>query len=315
MNQSLQQLSNEFMYNFSPKLTHQELAISLCNFCLNNVMYINDCAKHSLKVKADCNEALAFIASYKEDKSNFLSFIQQRLQDITQPLYDILEEILSQELHYLYKNLQLVYSHVFNISCDFIATSSCCDVCKFLVKKDINLTQHFQNDSCDSYLQLRTPTSQTINVFSKTFKIKGVPVKYRRNVESFLRLLLLRYERLIKPQYELQYFLAPQELELPDNTLMIKKDKTYQLFDMFTYKEDLLRHLLIVEESEYTRKLFYQHTSDKKFLPSCHFINFLAEQTSFNYLRESLIAWILHPLVLQEIDPLIYQHIQDKYSI
>ena len=296
MNNSVKNIINEFLYNFSPKLTKKELIDSVCNFITNNLIVIDACAQKSLKVEEENHK---FIDNYDVQETK----IYMDKVDFSVP-FEAIKEILEREFCYIYKNCQ--FEHSKNLNVNFVVNDKCCDVCKFLKGTNKNLEDHFLHDDCDSYLELKDEFVHKINIITHNYQLFDVPVKYKNNIESFLRFILMRYKFLVKEKLKITYFCDPLEYNKPENTLMFVDDnKIYQKFDIFTYKEDLLRHLLKVEENERTRKMFYKNIES---FSSNRFISFLAEQNSFNYLLESLIAFILDKDTLQLVDEEIYNY-------
>lgn len=296
MNNSIKNIINEFLYNFSPKLTKEELIDSICNFITNNLLVIDTCAQKSLKVEEENHK---FIDSYDINETK----IYMEKVDFSVP-FDAIKQILERELSYIFKNCQLEHSK--NVQTTFVINDRCCDICKFLKSTNKNLKDHFLHDDCDSYLELKENFENTINIITHDYQFFNVPVKYKNIIESFMRFMLMRYNFLIKEKLKITYFNDPMTYNKQENTLMFIEDKKiYQKFDVFTYKKDLLRHLLKVEENERTRALFYKKT---KSFSSNRFISFLAEQNSFNYLLESLIAFILDKDTLQLVDEDIYNY-------
>jgi hypothetical protein len=104
------------------------------------------------------------------------------------------------------------------------------------------------------------------------------------------------------------YFLNPEEYDLKEDILyMVEDSKIYLRFRHRTFKEDLLRVILSVKESEESRKLFYDLLKKENTGLCNPFINFLAKQNSFAFLRESYIANLLYPDTLKEISPETYE--------
>ena len=289
-------------------LSTEELAISLTNFIKNNIEFIESAACKSLKVEKD-ETAKNFTENYIKKIDTFRGYIESNIEKDTR---ENLTMILNNELNYLFKNYQIIYKDKFKLETYFIVSEDCCDICRFLSKTNNDLKYHFLHDDCESFLKLKPEITETINIVSPRFKLKNVPVKYKNIVESFLRLVIMKYDYLIKDKLVLIYFNDPAEYNKEDNILLFYKDAIpYQKFNLLTFKEDLLRHLLVVEENEITKKIFYDYTDDRSIFPSSHFINFIAEQDSFNYLRESLICYLLHPNDLYQIDKQIFFYFKE----
>lgn len=299
MNQELKNIANEFLYNYSPKLSRHELAISLRNFILNSIENIACIARKSLHIKEDSDELKNFIKNY--DIS--LEYIEENLDD----LHEGLSFILNNEFNYLFKNFQMIYNNKFNLNTEFVIDDSCCDICKFLVNANNDLTEHFLHDDCNSYLRLKPDVINTINIISHRFKLKNVPIKYKHLIESFLKLMITKYDDLVKKKYLLIYFNDSQEYDLDNYILFYKEKIPYQKFNLLTYREDLLRHLLDIKENEITKNLYLKNKGQ--------FINFIAEKDSHSYLRESLISYILHPEILYLVDPQIHKYFAKESHI
>jgi len=308
MNQALKNISNDFMYNYSPKLSNQELSLSLINFISNNLRFIDEAARSSLNIYEDNNECEQFIEEYKKNLDSLKEYTKTAFDESRENI----KEILINELNFLYKNFQIIYKNKFHLNTEFIVTENCCDVCKFLSKTNCDLTYHFQHDDCESYLQLQPEIIHTINIFSPRFKIKNAPTRYKNAIESFLRILIMKYNHLLKDKLNLVYFNDSLEYDKPNMFSFYKGKWIYQKFNIHSYKDDILRHLLNVEENELTKQIYYSYIDDKNIFQSSHFINFIAEQNSFDYLRESMIAYLLHPNDLYLIDKKIFNYFKER---
>jgi hypothetical protein len=275
-------------------------AEAVCDFIYDNVKYINEEISKDFNVKLENCE---FLNDYLKSLDSLKLFIlsnSNNLNDIT--------EILKSELFYIYKNIQLYYVKKNNLEVELVSGSNACEICQFLKTGKYDLTNHFLNDSCESYLRLKPVLNSFVNIIHPISNLYRVPVKYRRSIESFLNTLVVKDIKTNKKQ--IYYFISPEEYDLKDDILYVQKDaKIYLRFRHMTFKEDLLRCILSVTESEESRNLFYTLLKQNDNGNINLFINFLAKQNSLDFLKESMIAYILTPDILRECSEETYQFI------
>lgn len=313
MNPAIKKIGKDFVYSYQSKRANQELAIDITNFIKESIPFLQEEALSSLKITQDDISAQHFISDYLSNLTQLTFHIKSCIKELFNQ--QIIEDIIFSELSFIYKNLQMIYAKAHNLSTDFVVNSECCDICKFLVNYPNHLEYHFQHDDCDSYLQLHQEFPPTSNIISQKYKIKNVPASYKNSIESCLRLSIMKYPMLIKPSLFLIYFQSPQEYDKPDDIFSFKQDNTiYQKFNIYSYKEDLLRHLVIVNENELTKKIYYSKLKTRESSPASHFISFLAEQNSHSYLRESLVAYILNKDILKIKDEEIYCFLEERLN-
>ena len=313
MNPAIKRIGKEFIYSYQSKKANQELAMDISTFIKDSIPFLQEEAKHSLKISSDDSETKDFIDNYVANLSQLMFYIKSSIVNLFDK--EAIEGIIFSELSYLYKNLQMIYAQKHNVSTDFVISSSCCDICKFLADRPECLAYHFAHDDCDSYLQLRPEFVETSNIISKNFIIRHVPTKYKNNIESCIKRSLIDYPMFLKHSLSLTYFQSPLEYDKDEDVVSFYQNNTiYQQFNLYSYQEDLLRHLVDVKENELTKKIFYSKHKLKKSSPASHFINLLAEQNSFAYLRESLVAYILHKGDLYKKDEEIYNFLEERLN-
>jgi hypothetical protein len=294
-------LLNDFLVSVHrDKITKiKDLANFSINFIEENIIFINEEIYKDFHVDSIKSN---FISNYLNDLENFKLFILTNAKSL-QDVHDIVHD----ELYYIYKNVQLDYVKFYDLDVELIAGKNCCDACKFL-NNCHDYSYLFSEDSCESYLRLKPVLTNFVNIIHCNSNLYRVPVKHRRELESFLS--YISYKHIPIEKKNIYYFISPEEYNLKDDIIYVQEsDKIYLRFRHRTFKADLLRVILSVKESEKSRKLFYDLLSSKNSNISDEFINFLAKQNSFDFLKESCIAYYLMPDTLKEVNLETYNFI------
>lgn|SRR5574344_660358 len=229
------------------------------------------------------------------------------------------------ELQYMFKNVQLIVAKELAVNFDFIVHDSACDICKFLLNNKAydKLEEHFLNDECDSYIELRNDFFETTNLISDDVKIYDVPVRMKKSIATFYKLLLLKFNDKIKKGVKIRFVnafvLKNKKYENISDILNFcfdeEKNEYLIKFDFNTYRQYLLKAILNIKTiPEKISNLYYYKTSKDVIFPDDRFITYLAGQNEENYFVESCVLYILHPNLLYELDNKVFPIIKDYFE-
>jgi len=248
-------------------------------------------------------------------------FLEKKYGKIKQGEFlDGLKKILCGEISNWYKKAQYQIIKERNLCMDFVCHDSACAICKCMEQNEYIEEKLLFGDTCDSYFVKPVNMMEVDNLISGTVKFYDVPKKYKKSVASFYKLTKIKFEKFMKNPIKIK-FVAEFDYgdEYKDITDMINfvydfgKNQFEIKFDDRTYQHDILKALFHdVKPTEKMVELYYAKTSKDVIFPKGNFITYLAGQNEYEYMKESLIAYVLTPWKLKVVDNEMFQLIQSE---
>lgn len=270
----------------------------------DNIENIKLVSIHSISIDINdndkVNEFLLSLNSFDEFKNNMTNMLEyyQSLNIDSNDLNKIIIMSINYELQYIFKNIQLIICEDCDFEYNFIVHNSSCDICKFLLKNHMydKLKEHFMDDVCDSYLELKN-NYEYDNLISNSIKMYNVPIKFKKSISTFYKLILFKFDKHIKKNVKIKFFYSPDELtfikdELKPIINMIDYDDTcYIKFDFNTYRELILQSILNIDDELLNKlqNIYYKELNNK----SC--ITYISTNNVYDFCMENCIQFILYP--------------------
>lgn len=234
---------------------------------------------------------------------------------------EALMKVFNKEFSYMYKNIQHIVIKETNVPMKFVAHQSCCNVCKFLAQNEFVDDGFIAIDDCDSYYIKHADMMLVDNLISQNIKIYNVPVKYKKSLSTFYKMIELKYGHMLKQSVKIKFLSEFTVGEEHQNIAEMieycydQESQEYKIkFDEKTYRQYILKSLLKVNIPDKVRELYYYKIGKDVIFQDSKFISYLAEQNAENYFMESCIAYILSPQELEEIDKKMYDILEMEFE-
>ena len=310
----------------NPTSTFLDKAEQVTNLLSASIPFIKKSAIRSVTGEESSNKEIDdfvndYLASLQEWKLMLYNMLEKtsRVESIDEDFLLKFKSIINEEIQFVYKNVQILIADI--NKCDFIVHDSACAVCKFLLANKCldKLKEHFKNDECDSYLKIKVDLFTTDNLISPNVRIYNVPVKQKKMIANFYKLISLQYKKEIKEDIKIKYVEEFQvndkeKQEIADMIRLCWSENEYHIkFDVNTWQRDLLKVLIKFEEvPEKIKDVYYAKIEKHVIFPRDKFITFLAGENPQQYFEESYIEYILHPQMLLEIDNEIFDYFNER---